>query len=251
MLSEVFINSISIFQRLLLLPHCDKNHAIFEVSRGYLGDDVDAVNISLLHASILHFKTYTANASSQSRMNSQGTTSGETCPAWKAIGIKSPRNPEYYRLSYHPVILETFHYLFHPATVYVRSLLASYKYEKTQIYMRLKNIFNLEPGGGALMDMMYTLLITRCMLLGPGPGSGRLKEIVSEWQSYRCVDGGGDGGYGSGGKYEFRSKPSHNRLPKDYLELSSKFWKQPMFVADCKDATITHSKYDPFYTCIL
>lgn len=46
--------------------------------------------------------------------------------------------------------------------------------------MRLKNIFNLEPGGGALMDMMYTLLITRCMLLGPGPGSGRLKEIVSE-----------------------------------------------------------------------
>lgn len=163
-----------------------------------------------------------------------------------------------------PVILEAFHYRFHPATVYVRNLLASRKYGKiqsTSAYLRIfsgamdsKNIrFNFELGGGALMDLTYTVSITRYMLLGPG--SGKPKEIVSatpkklpsddridvtmEAEMIFDVDDG------SGGTSEVRSKILSELATPPLFGFIPQIWNQPMFVAECENATITYTKYEP------
>lgn len=161
-----------------------------------------------------------------------------------------------------PVFLEAFHYRFHPATVFVRGLLSSGTYGKIQntyAFVGLpastldpKNIrFNFDLGGGALMDLTYSLSVTRYMILGPGAGKPR--EIVSanakklpaddridikmEAEMIFDVDDG------NGGTSEVRSKILSNFDIPNLFGLIPRIWEQPVFVAECEKATITYNNF--------
>lgn len=161
-----------------------------------------------------------------------------------------------------PVYLEAYHYRFHPATIYVRNLLTSGTYGKTlSTYaflgipdgsLSLENIrFNYDLGGGALMDLGYTVSVTRYMVLGPGEGkpmqivSATAKKLPSDDRIDVLMDAEMlfEVDDGNGGKHEVKSTICSDLAIPKLWGLIPVFWKQPLFIAETEKATITYNKY--------
>ncbi|KAF8469058.1 hypothetical protein BDZ91DRAFT_721645 [Kalaharituber pfeilii] len=195
----------------------------------------------------------------------------EIMSALRSLTSPSPAIPNPSPAAVPPVFLEAFHYRFHPATVFVRSLLSSNAYGRLlSTYARLgvpqgalspNNIrYDFELGGGALMDLAYTVSITRYMVLGLG--AGKPSRIVSvnvkklgkderidtktEAEMEFDIDGQGqtDGEEGGDrGRYTVKSKiVSDLEVPKLWGFIP-KLWELPVFVAETERAVITYNNF--------